>query len=263
MDLGLTDRVAIVTGGSEGIGKAAARSLAAEGARVAVCARRLEVLERAAAEIRSATGGSVLAVQCDVREEAAVQRLVQRVVDEWGRLDILVNNAGTSAAAPFEAVTDEMWTGDLQLKVYGAIYCIRASLPHMRAAGWGRIVNITTPAGKAAPGGSLPTSLSRAAGIALTKALSKDSAEHGILVNTVCMGLLKSGQHERRFERAKAERPELTVEAWYDEMGRRVPLGRVGEAHEAGDVICFLASERASYITGTAVNIDGGMAAVV
>ena len=155
MDLGLTDRVAIVTGGSEGIGKAAARSLAAEGARVAVCARRLEVLERAAAEIRSATGGSVLAVQCDVREEAAVQRLVQRVVDEWGRLDILVNNAGTSAAAPFEAVTDEMWTGDLQLKVYGAIYCIRASLPHMRAAGWGRIVNITTPAGKAAPGGSL------------------------------------------------------------------------------------------------------------
>ena len=145
----------------------------------------------------------------------------------------------------------------------GAIHCIRAAVPHMKAQGSGRIINITTPGGKAPGARSVPTSVTRAAGIALTKALSKEYAPHNILVNTVSVGLLKSGQHKRRWERAHADNPNLTLDAFYVEMGKNVPLGRVGEASEVGDVIAFLASERASYITGASLNVDGGTSPVV
>ena len=261
MELGLSGKVAIVTGGSEGIGKAAAAALVREGARVAICARRRDVLEQAAAEI--AAGGEVIAIPCDVTDEAQVQALVQQVVEHWGRLDILVNNAGTSSAGPFLEVDDHSWDADLRLKLYGAIYCARAALPHMQQAGGGRIINITTPGGKAADAGSMPTALSRAAGISLTKSLSKEFASANILVNTVCIGLIKSSQHERRYEQQQERDSPITLEQFYAQLGDRVPLGRVGEAREAGDVICFLASERASYITGTAINIDGGSSPMV
>ena len=263
MDLGLTGKVAIITGGSEGIGFASALSLSREGARVAIAARRQDVLDAAAERIRTETGGEVLTVPTDVRDEAQVKAMIERVASQWGTVDILVNNAGTSAAAKFENVSDETWEGDLGIKVYGAIYCARAVVPLMRQAGGGRIVNITTPGGKAPGAGSLPTSLARAAGLALTKAMSKDYAADNILVNSVCIGLIKSGQHERRYEAAQERNPSQTLDEFYDAMGARVPLGRVGEAREAGDLICFLASERASYITGTAVNVDGGTSPVL
>ncbi|MDA0271441.1 MAG: SDR family oxidoreductase [Chloroflexi bacterium] len=263
MDMGLTGRVAIVTGGSEGIGKAAALSMAREGARVAIAARRPDVLEAAAAEIRAATGSEVIGIPCDARDESQIQAMVAQVVERWGGVDILVNNAGTSAAAPFDRVDDATWNEDLGLKVYGAIYCARAVLPHMKAAGGGRIINVTTPGGKAPGASSLPTSLARAAGLALTKAMSKDYAADGILVNAVCIGLIKSGQHERRYEREQERNPSRTLDEFYEGMGGRVPLGRVGEASEAGDVICFLASARASYLSGTAINIDGGTSPVL
>lgn len=259
MDLGLTGKVAVVTGGSDGIGKAAARALAREGARVAICARRSDVLEAAAQELGSDTGGEVVGIVCDMTERNQVERLIADVVERWGRLDILVNNAGTSSAMPVDQLTESALTYDLRLKVYGAIYASQAAIPHMQAAGGGRIINITTGGGKAPGAGSLPTSLSRAAGIGLTKAMSKDLAAENILVNTVCIGLIKAGQHERRVEAMEG----VTIDEHYERMGSRVPLGRVGEAEEAGDVICFLASERASYVTGASVNIDGGMAPVV
>lgn len=263
MDLGLTGKVAVVTGGSEGIGKAAAHSLAAEGARVVICARRVDVLEQAAAEITAASGGEVLAIPADVSQPDQVKGLFDKTIAAFGRVDILVNNAGTSSAHPFEAATAEIWQADLQLKLFGAIHCTQAALPYMKAQGGGRIINITTPGGKAPGARSVPTSVSRAAGIALTKSLSQEYAAHNILVNTVCIGLIKSGQHQRRWEKAHSNDPSLTLEAYYDAMGQNVPLGRVGEASEAGDLIAFLASERASYITGTAINIDGGRSAVV
>lgn len=263
MDLGLKGRVAVVTGGSEGIGKAAALSMAKEGAKVAILARRKDVLDKTAEEIRQKSKGEILAIACDVRVEAQVKDAVKSVADKWGRIDILVNNAGTSSAAKFENVTDDMLTEDLKIKVYGAVYCSRAVLAYMKKARWGRIINITTPGGKAASAATLPTSLSRAAGIAITKAMSKDYAADNILVNTVCIGLIKSGQHERRWERARQSDSSLTLDAFYGTLGKNVPLGRVGEAHEAGDLICFLASEKASYISGTAVNVDGGTAPVV
>ena len=237
MDLGLTGKVAIVTGGSEGIGKAAAISLSREGARVAICARRQDVLEAAVDEIRAATGGEVIAISCDVRDEAQVQAMVSQVAAKWGGVDILVNNAGTSAAGKFETVGDETWETDLGIKVYGAIYCSRAAIPYMKAAGGGRIVNLTTPGGKAPGANSLPTSMARAAGLALTKALSKDYAADNILVNAVCIGVVKSGQHERRYERSQERNPSQTLDQFYEQMAKPVPVGRVGEAHEAGDVI--------------------------
>ncbi|MSQ13065.1 MAG: SDR family oxidoreductase [Dehalococcoidia bacterium] len=263
MDLGLRGRVAIVTGGSEGIGKAAAVRLAAEGARVAIAARRPDVLERTAEDIRKETEGEVMPVPTDVMKPEQVRRLVQAVVSRWGRVDILVNNAGTSAAMPFESAGDEAWAADLDLKLYGAIRCCREVLPHMKERGWGRIINVTAIGGRAPGARSAPTTVSRAAGIALTKVLSKEYAEHGILVNTVCIGLVKAGQHEHRYEQLKRENPGLTLEAFYRQIGATVPLGRVGEAREAGDVIAFLASERASYLTGIAVNIDGGTSPVI
>ena len=263
MDLILKNKVALVTGGSDGIGKAATTSLAAEGAKVVICARRSDVLEKSADEIRGATGGEVMAVPADVTDPDQLKSLFDNIIATHGRLDILVNNAGTSAAGYFQYVTDETWQADLDLKLFAAIRCSRMAIPHMKAQGGGRIINITTPSGKTPGPSSVPTSVSRAAGIALTKALSKDYAPDNILVNTVCIGLIKSGQHERRWQRESAKDPDLILDQWYAEMGKSVPMGRVGEAQEAGDLIAFLASDRASYITGTSINIDGGTSTVV
>ena len=263
MDLGLHGKVAIVTGGSQGIGKAAAASMAAEGADVVIAARRAGVLEAAADEIRAVSQHGVLALPTDVMDPEQVQALIDRTVDEFGGIDILVNNAGTSAGGPFLGVSDEAWQHDLDLKLYGAIRASRICVPLMRERGGGRIINVTNLGAKAPGAASVPTSVSRAAGVALTKAMSKEFAGDNILVNTVCIGLIKSGQHETRFKAMRESDPNLTLDQFYADMGDRVPIGRVGEGEEAGDVIAFLASERASYLTGIAINIDGGTSPVV
>lgn len=265
MDLGLQDKVAIITGGSEGIGKSAALRMALEGARVVIVARRLDVLEAAAQDIRIATEGAVLPVSGDVSEPDTPNRVLQTTLDHFGRVDILVNNAGVSMAKSFESVSDQDWQSDFDLKLWGAIRFCRAVIPEMRKVGGGRIINVTNLGGRTPGASSMPTSISRAAGIAVTKALSKDLAKDNILVSTVCIGVIKSGQHERRYARMQATNPALSIEEFYDQTAkaRGVPLGRVGETQEAADVIAFLASERASYLTGIAINIDGGASAVV
>lgn len=262
MELGLQGKVALITGGSEGIGKATAISMAREGVAVVICARRPDVLEAAAQEIAGQTGGTVIAIPADVTRKPDMQRLVTETVRRLGRIDILVNNAGASAAAPFEDVDDAAWQQDMDLKFYAAIRLTRLVLPHMKRNGGGRIINVTNLGGKTPGASSVPTSVSRAAGIALTKALSNDLASYNILVNTVCIGLIKSGQHQRRYERERQQDSGLTLDQFYEKRARRVPLKRFGEGHEAGDVICFLASGRASYLTGIALNIDGGICAV-
>ena len=265
MDLGLANKVAIITGGSSGIGRAAAHRMAQEGTGVVIVARRPDVLQVAAENIRGSAPGRVLAIPDDVSEAASAERIVKTTLDRFGRIDILVNNAGTSMAKPFDAVSDGDWQADFNLKVWSAVRLIRAVIPEMRRVGGGRIINVTAIVGRTPGPRTMPTSIARAAGIALTKALSKDLAKDNILVNTVCIGFIKSGQHERRYAPQRAADPSLTLEACYAEeaKARGVPLGRVGESHEAGDVIAFLASDRASYLTGIAVNIDGGTSAVV
>jgi len=257
MDLGLTGKVAAITGGSDGIGKATALRLAAEGAMVAICARRPDVLGTAADEVRAA-GGKVLAISADITAAEDVEHFITETARHFGRLDILVNNAGTSSARPFEGTPEDVWRSDLDLKLFGAFRATQAAIPQMKAQGGGRIINITTVGAKQPGARSMPTTISRAAGIAMTKALSKELAEFNILVNTVCIGLIKAGQHERG-----AERRGISLEEYYAQMGRNVPLGRVGEAAEAANVIAFLASDMASYVTGASINVDGGSSGVL
>ncbi len=251
----LKGRRAIVTGASSGIGKATALRLAQEGAMVAICGRRADVLEQAAAEIGA---GSVFTVVADMTQPADCERFIAETVKHFGRLDILVNNAGASNANHFEAIGDDVWMQDLDLKLFGAIRCCRAAIPHMKQQGGGRIINITMVGAKQPGAKSMPTTISRAAGVAFTKALSRDMAEFHILVNTVCVGLIKSGQMRRGAERAG-----VTPEQRYEQMGKSIPLGRIGEAEEAANVITFLASGAASYVTGASINVDGGVSGVV
>ena len=263
MDLGLNGKNAIITGGSDGIGLAAAISLSREGANVAILARTQDKLDSAVKEIQKESKGKVIAISTDVRDESSVVTSIKKLIEELGKIYILVNNAGTSSASPLEEMTNEQLTEDLNLKVYGAIYCARSVINDMKESGSGSIINITTPGGKATAGGSQPTSLSRAAGISLTKAWSKEYASQNIRVNTVCVGLLKSGQHRTRVANIQKEKPDYTLEDHWEIMGKNVPMGRVGEAIEVGNVICFLSSSKASYVTGTAINVDGGTSPVV
>jgi NAD(P)-dependent dehydrogenase (short-subunit alcohol dehydrogenase family) len=261
MDLGLQGKVAIITGGTDGLGLATARRLATEGAAVAICGRDAARLTGAAETLR-AHGAHVFGVSADVTQAADLERLVSVTLERFGRIDILVNNAGTSAARAFDAVDDAAWQDDLELKLFAAIRCARLCVPPMRQAGGGRIVNILNTGAKTPAARSLPTSVSRAAGLALTKALSKELAPDGILVNAVCIGLVKSGQWERQW--AGAGRPG-TLEAFYDRLARErgVPLGRMGEADELGALVAFLVSAPAAFISGVAINFDGGHSSVV
>jgi NAD(P)-dependent dehydrogenase (short-subunit alcohol dehydrogenase family) len=261
MDLGLAGRVALVTGASEGLGRATAERLAAEGATVVICARGAERL-RAAAEGIHQRGGTVLDLPADVSRPEECERLVAAARARFGRLDILVNNAGTRAAQPFEALDDAAWQSDLDLKLFAAIRLTRLALPAMREAGAGRIVNILNTGAKQPGPGGLPTAASRAAGMAMTKTLSKELASDRILVNAICVGLVKSAQWERHWE--QAGRPG-TLDEFYAAMARErgVPLGRVAEASELAALVAFLVSAQAAYITGVAINFDGGMTAVV
>jgi len=257
LELGLKDRIAIITGGSDGLGRASALKLAAEGAKVAIAARRAEHLQRAADEIRAATGAEVLAVPTDVTVAADCERLAQSVLQRWGRIDILLNNAGTSAAAPFLDVGDDQWAADWELKVMGAVRMLRLVLPHMQRQRDGRIVNITTISGKAPKARALPTSVTRAAGINLTKALASEYAADNVRINTICIGLVHSAQIDRMAGGGD-------LDAHYARLAReRVPLGRVAQAAEFADLFAFLVSDRAGYITGTAINFDGGAGATV
>ena len=262
MDLGLEGKVAIVTGGSAGIGLAAARTLAREGARVVIVARTASTLAEAANSIREDTGGEIVDVAADVSKDIDIKKLFDATLERFGRLDVLVNNAGKSHAAPLMSVTDDDWQSDLDLKVFAALRSMRLAVPHMTATGGGSIVNVVNIGAKAPAASSMPTSVSRAAGIALTKAASRDLAPHNIRVNAVCIGLIKSEQHLRR---ARAANRMDDLDNFYLELakGRAVPLGRTGEADEAADLIAYLASARSSYITGTAINMDGGSSAVV
>jgi len=252
MDLGLKGKVALVTGGSQGIGKGVAIKLAEEGAIVVIAARGQALLDEVATQIHR-QGGQALAIAADVSKAEDCHRLIQQIQETFGRLDILVNNAGTSATGEFEAVTDQAWHDDFDLKLFAAIRLSRMAIPLMKTHRWGRIINMTNIGAKEPRAKSAPTTVTRAAGMALTKILSKEFAAENILVNTVCIGWIRAAQHER-----KAAKAGIPVEKMYEDMGKDIPLGRVGQAEEVANVVAFLASEAASYVTGSSINLDGG-----
>lgn len=255
LELSLKGKVAIVTGGSDGLGRATVERLARQGAIVVACARREKHLVATVEQLVHATNGDITAMTMDVSNAQDCQRVVQQVYDKFGQIDILVNNAGASAATGFESVSDEDWHADIELKVMGAVRMCRHTIPHMRAGGGGSIINATIGGAKAPLAKSLPTTVSRAAGINLTKSLANEYAADNIRVNTICIGLLKSAQWERRAGTGN-------VDDFYTDLATKVPLGRIGEASDYADLVAFLCSGSGSYITGTSINLDGGLCAV-
>jgi 3-oxoacyl-[acyl-carrier protein] reductase len=260
MEIRLDGRSAMVTGGSKGLGLAIATRYAASGADVAILARNPEALERARASISEGARGRVVAIPCDVSKADEIERAYATAVREHGKVDIVVNNAGTSQRGNFEEITDAVWQADLDLKLFAAIRLTRLAWPDMKARGFGRVINVLNIGAKAPQGTTAPTSVTRAAGMALTKVLSQEGAAHNILVNALLVGLIMSDQWVRRYE---AGPKDGSLEDFARGMAKDIPLGRIGTAEEFANVACFLASDQASYVTGTAINVDGGRSPVV
>jgi len=259
MQIDLNGRTALITGASTGLGKATAQRLAASGANVAILARTEATLAAAAEEIGRTARGGVEAIACDVTDASARDAAVDRVLARFGAIDILVNNAGSSQRAPIEDVTRAHLVEDMDLKVMAAVALIQRVVPGMKERRRGRIINVSAIVGKAPDGGAIPTALSRAAGLTLTRVLSRELAPWNILVNALCVGKIKSGQWERRYAKAGAGQ---SYEEFLNPVARTIPLGRLGEAEEFANVACFLASDLASYVTGAAINVDGGLCPV-
>jgi len=255
MQIDLTGRSALVTGASEGLGRAVAAALSAAGANVALLARREAPLERAAEALRATAAGTILPLPCDITDAAQRDAAVAAALDRFGTVDILVNNAGSSRRGPLDEQTRDAVVEDYDLKILAPMALVQGVVPGMRAQRWGRIVNVTAIVGKAPDGGSIPTSLSRAAGITMTKALSKELAPHNILVNALCVGKIKSGQWERRHAASGGGQ---SYDDFLAPVAQTVPLGRMGEAEEFANVALFLASDQSAWMTGSVITIDGG-----
>lgn len=258
MDIRLDGRAAIVTGGSKGLGYAIATRFAQSGADVAIAARGREALDVALKEIAAQAKGRVIGVAGDVALPADIKRIYDEAVQAFGKVDIVVNNAGTSRNGSFETIPDEVWRDDLDQKLFAAIRLTRLAWPGMKQRKWGRIINVLNIGAKAPRLGSAPTTISRAAGMALTKVLSHEGAPHGILVNAMLVGFIESDQHVQR-----AKKEGIALSDYIDRRTKDIPLRRIGTAAEFANLACFLASDAASYIAGTAINVDGGHSPVV
>ncbi len=260
MEISLRGRTAMITGASKGLGLAMATRFAASGADVAMLARRPDVLAEAKAAVAATATGRVGVFACDVSKAPDIERAYAGVMEAFGKVDILVNNAGESKALAFATITDEIWQADLDLKLFAAIRTSRLVLEQMKARKWGRIINVLNIGAKAPRGGGAPTVVSRAAGMALTKVLAGEYAPHNVLVNALLVGQIVSDQWVRRH---KAQGANVPFEEFTGKMGANIPLGRMGTAEEFANIACFLASDAASYVTGCAINVDGGRSPVV
>jgi 3-oxoacyl-[acyl-carrier protein] reductase len=254
MDLGLEGRHAIVTGGSKGIGLAAARELVAEGARVAICSRNADELGAAAKAIGSE---HVFAQVADVTDAAQVSAFVDAAADALGGLDILVNNAGGARPGNFETLTDADWQQDLDVKLFSQIRCVRAALPHLRRSDAARVINVNAVYAKYPDPAFFATTVNRAACLNLNKALATEFGAENILVNSVNIGFVVTPQWENIRDRRA---PDTDLDEFLAGLAAaEVPLGRFGTVEEVSGLIAFLAGSRAGYITGAVIDVAGGM----
>ncbi|HET7876496.1 MAG TPA: SDR family oxidoreductase [Methylomirabilota bacterium] len=258
MELGLRGKTALVTGGSRGIGRAVARGLAAEGTRVLICARDAETLKRAASEIERETGGEVLTVTADLSTLQAVKATAAEVVARLGKLDILVNNAGAIKGGDFLSTPDEEWLSGWSLKLLGYVRMAREVLPHMQRQGGGRIVNVVGAAARNPATTYMMGGTANAALVNFTKALSDLAAPHHVLVTAVSPGPVKTERWDSLL-RQQAAAAGKDPEAFARERAREFPLGRIALPEEVADLVCFLASDRASFLTGITITVDGGI----
>jgi NAD(P)-dependent dehydrogenase (short-subunit alcohol dehydrogenase family) len=266
VELGLSGRRALVTGGSKGLGKAIAAELVTEGAAVVICSRNADELQATAVELtglaEQAAGpdgerGSVLAVPCDVTDPEQVIALVEGTASALGGLDVLVNNAGGARPGQFGTLTDDDWHEDIEVKLFSQIRCIRAALPHLRRSAAPRVININALYARYPDPAFLASSVNRASCLSLSKALSMELGGEGILVNSVNIGFVETPQWDN-IHRRRA--PEMPAAEFFGQLAKNeVPLGRFGLPEEVAGLVTFLASDRASYIAGASIDVGGGM----
>ena len=262
MDLQLAGKVALVGGGSSGIGYAIARELAKEGAKVLIWARRLDALDAAAARIRDETGGEVAVAAADIHQPADNLRVVAAAVDAFGRLDILVNNDGAPPLGALLEFDDAAWQKAIQQNLMSVVRASRAAIPHMRKAGGGRIINITAISARQ-PAAGFGLSVATWAGlIGYAKTLSLEVGPDNITVNTVCPGRIDTPLSQRGFERA-AKGDAARADEMLNTLVRSTPMRRIGAPEDIAGAVAFLASPQASFITGVALPIDGGRSAAL
>lgn len=257
MDLGIAEKVAIITGSSQGIGKAIATGIAKEGAKVAICARNEDKLKKTAKEIESLTGSQVLPVQTDLTNKEDIKSLVETTAKKLGGVDILVNNTGGPPSALFAETSEEDWRNAVDSLLMSVANCCKEVIPYMKKHKWGRIINMTSFAVKQPAERLILSNSVRAAVLGLTKTLSNELAEYGILVNAVCPGWTLTRRVEE-LAKSTADKTGKKYEAIIANWADNIPLKRLAKPEEIANLVVFLASEKASYITGAVVQVDGG-----
>ncbi len=258
MDLGIHNKSALVLASSKGLGKAAALELAREGAHVTIGARDPERLEAAAREIREATGARVLAVPVDVTRPAEIEAICDAAAAGFGRIDILVNNAGGPPFAPFESFDDDQWHKALELNLMSTVRFTRRVLPGMKQARFGRIVNIVSLGVKSVLPGSVLSTAGRLGIVGMAKLLSDEVAPFGITVNNIASGIILTDRVRQTSLKQRMDRG-MDEDAAIADLSQTVPARRLGRPEELAALVAFLASERAAYITGTTIPVDGGI----
>ena len=257
MDLGLNGKIALVAAASRGLGRAVAEELAGEGTSLLVCSRQPETINRTANEIAKATGADVLAVAADVSRADDVARLVQSGLERFGRIDILVTNAGGPPAGQFENLTREQWEAATRLTLYSALELTRQVLPGMKERRWGRILNITSIAVKQPVENLMLSNSLRAAVTGFARTLANEIATYNITVNNILPGYTRTERVEE-LARMMAEKERISAADFTARWEGEIPMRRLGEPREFAALAAFLVSERASYITGTSIPVDGG-----
>ena len=258
MDLGLKDKVAIVPASSKGLGRAVALGLASEGAKVVICSRNSEEIEAAAKEINKQTSSEILPIQADVSNQLDLENIVSRTIDRFGTVHILINNAGGPPFGYLDDFNMEQWQRAIELNLFSTIKLSKLVTPFMKNQNWGRIINITSIAVKQPLDGLILSNTSRAGVIGFAKTISNELAKHNILVNNVCPGRIFTDRI-KSLASLRAEKDGKTFEQTIEAMQTDIPLGKIGTPEEFANMVVFLASEKASYITGNTIQIDGGL----
>jgi 3-oxoacyl-[acyl-carrier protein] reductase len=257
MDLGLSNKIALVTAASRGLGRAVAEELAAEGASLIICSRKTDAIERVVVEIAGTTGADVLGIAADVANPVDVARLVQSGIERFGRIDILVTNAGGPPAGQFESFTLEQWEAATRLLLHSAVELARHTLPGMKERRWGRILNITSIAVKQPVDNLILSNSLRAAVTGFARTLANEVASLGITVNNIMPGYTRTERVEE-LAQMMSEKQGITPAEFIARWEKEIPMRRIGEPREFAALAAFLVSERASYITGTSIPVDGG-----